>query len=123
LPAFALWPQPEGIQLLLQIQVRDSDGNLVTYIEGKPKIFDLDRFVQWLESKSQKNIMVKNDKKYEVRHISFESTFSQMNTMGGYFVKLPINGRIDNAIHMDHGSYHTRPGDTLTANLTFIRQI
>jgi hypothetical protein len=122
-PAYALWEQPKGVELFLQIQIRDSSGVLIAYIEGKPRIFDLDRFEQWLESQSVKYTFVKNGKIYEVLRTSYESSFSETNTKGGYFVKLPINGgQIDYVMHMDHGSYHVKPGDTITAYLTLIRQ-
>lgn len=120
---YALWEQPKGVELFLQIQIRDSDGLLVAYIEGKPRIFDLDRFEQWLESQSVKNIIVKNGKTYEVLRTSYESSFSETNTKGGYFVKLPVDGGyVDYVMHMDHGSYHVKPGDTIKAYLTLIRQ-
>lgn len=122
-PAYALWEQPKRVELFLQIQVRDSSGALIAYIEGKPRIFDLDRFEQWLESQSLKHTLIKNGKTYEVLRTSYESVFSETNTKGGYFVKLPINGgQIDYVMHMDHGSYHVRPGDTITAYLTLVRQ-
>ena len=122
-PAFALWEQPKGIELILQIQVRDSDGTLVSYIEGKPRIYDLDKLVQWLEPQSQKSLITKNDKNYEILRSSYESGSSEINTKGGYFVKLPINGVVDYVMHMDHGSYHVRPGDTVKAYFTLIRPV
>ena len=121
--AYALWPQPQGVQLFMQIQIRDSDGRLVTYIEGKPQIYDLGKFTQWLDAQSQKNIISKNGKIYEVLRTSYESGFSEANTMGGYFVKAPINGRLEYVMYMDHGSYHVQPGDTIKAYLTLVRQL
>jgi len=123
LSAFALWEQPEGMQLFLQIQVRDSDGALITYIEGKPRIFDLDKLVQWLEPQSQKNIIAKNGRVYEIMRSSFDSDFSQTNTMGGYYIKSPSSGRVDYLMYMDHGSYHVQPGDVIKAYITLVRQL
>lgn len=122
-PAFALWEQPKGIELIIQIQVRDSDGTLVSYIEGKPRIYDLDKLVQWLETQSQKSMITKNGKNYEVLRSSYESGSSETNTKGGYFVKLPVNGIVDYVMHLDHGSYHVRPGDTIKAYFTLIRPV
>jgi hypothetical protein len=121
-PSFALWEQPKEIQLFLQIQVRDSDGRLVTYIEGKPRIFNLDVLTVWLESQSQKTTITKDGKTYEVLRSNFQQSFTETNTMGGYFVRLPVNGVIDYVMYMDHGSYHVKKGDTSTAYFTLIRQ-
>ena len=120
-PAFALWEQPKGIELIIQIQVRDSDGTLVSYIEGKPRIYDLDKLVQWLETQSQKSTITKNGKHYEILRSSYESGSSETNTKGGYFVKLPVNGVVDYVMYLDHGSYHVRPGDMVKAYFTLIR--
>jgi hypothetical protein len=118
---FALYEQPKDIQLFLQIQVRNSDGTLVTYIEGKPKIFNLEKVSEYLESISQKSTFVKHGKIYEIFRSNSYSSFSQTNTMGGYFIKFPINGINTNVAYMDHGSYHVRHGDTIKAYFTLIR--
>ncbi len=121
-PGFALWEQPKDIQLFMQIQIRDSDGTLVAYIEGKPRIFTLDVLVQWLESVSQKSTITKDGKTYEVLRYSAQQSFLNANTMGGYYVRLPVNGITDIVMYMDHGSYHVKKDDTSMAYFTLIRQ-
>jgi hypothetical protein len=120
---FALYEQPKDVQLFLQIQVRDSDGTLITYIEGKPRIFNLEKVSQYLESISQKSTFVKNGKTYEIFRSNSESSFSQTNTMGGYFIRFPINGIDTNVMYMDHGSYHVKQGDIIKAYFTLIRSV
>jgi len=69
--SFAQYTEPDSHskvpEVMLQLELRDSDENFLTYIEAKQIIviypFELNEF---LDNKSHKEFLIKDDKPYEV---------------------------------------------------------
>jgi len=111
---------PSLPEVSLQLQLRNSEGQLITYIEPTtmliPNIFLVHEFLDTIENKT---IIEKDGEKFEL--IQYESTaiFSstkQIATYGmvykGFF---PLLFR--------HDGYLTSPGDTLDVSWKIIRTI
>lgn len=108
-------------QIFMQIQLRDADGHLVGYIEGYPQIFYLDRVIDWVEPLAHKSTILKDGERHEVMQYAGSLDWFEAQTMGGYFLKLPINGKTTTALYFHHDSFHILPGDTAHVFWTVIR--
>ena len=115
-------PLPE---VMLQLELRDSNGGLIAYIETKQIIaispLELNRFLD-NQNQTRKEFFIKDDKKYEIQ---------QWEILGdAYDVKLAYSATKLTDIYqnefvlllfMRHDSFQTQPGDTVRLYWTVIR--
>lgn len=113
-------------QVLLQLQHRNSDGQIITYVEGTKILFiNPDVLNEFLDKLPNKKTIMKNDKKFElIQWAGPTETYHKFHSWPGYslFV-LPINGEYQSALMVLHNAYQTEPGDTATVRWTVLRPI
>ena len=110
-------------QAFMQIEVRNSNGILTAYTEGKPIIFLADNTIKFVEPKSEKNIILQDGKKFEkIQYITMDY-YSKAHVMSGWYIIVPINGQNVYAFYFDHDGYPVFPGDSATIFLTILRPL
>ena len=114
-------------QVLLQIEVRDSNGSLIAYIEADQIIgispLELNRFLDNLNN-TRKEFLIKDDKKYESQQweINTETFVEELAYSGTRLLDLYQNEYVTLLI-VRHDSFQTQPGDTLRIFWTVIRPV
>ena len=110
-------------EVMLQLVLRDSDGNFLTYIEGKQIItfypLELNEF---LDNQNYKKFLVKDGITYEI--IQWQApteTFTGPATYSQFTLWELDNEQFKIALTIRHNSYQTQPGDTITVYWTVIR--
>ena len=107
-------------EVFLQLQLRNSEGQLITYIEPSTMyIRNLKMVHEFLDTKENKKIIEKDGEKLEL--IQYEQTFrfsetKQIATVGMVYKNFYV-------ITFRHDAILTSPGDTLDASWKIIRTI
>ncbi len=114
-------------EVLLQIEVRDSNGSLVAYIEteriGKISTLELNMYLN-IQNQTRKEFLIKDDKKYEMQQ--FESTIETRDEKLAYSsskLLAVIQNEEVTLLDMSYDSYQTEPGDTVRNFWTIIRPL
>ena len=110
-------------EVLLQLQLRNSEGQLVTYIEAN-KIVAINESLlnEFLDEQPYKKFIVKDDKAFEVvQWQGTTETFDRNYVYSLFILWVPVDGEYESAIEVLHNSYQSEPGDTLTVYWTIIR--
>ncbi len=110
-------------QAFMQIEVRDSNGILTAYTEGKPVIFLADNVIKFVEPKSEKSIILLDGQKFEKIQYTTMDHYSKAHVMSGWYIVVPINGQNVYAFYFDHDGYPVFPGDSATIFLTILRPL
>ena len=110
-------------EVMLQLELRDSDGNFLTYIEAKQIIviypLELNEF---LDNKSDKEFLIKDDKPYEVIQWQARTEkFNKQHAWSQFDLWAPEENNFKSVLTVRHNSYQTQPGDTVTVYWTIIR--
>jgi len=108
-------------EIFIQIEVRDSNGQLVGYTEGNPQIFYLDTALEWIEPLATKKIIIKDGERAELLQYEYQIDIFKDRTSAAYYLKLPVNGQTVTVLYFYHDSYHLLPGDTVTIHWTVFR--
>ena len=110
-------------EVILQLELRDSDGNFLTYIETEQIIviypLELNKF---LDNKIPKEFLIKDGKSYEL--IQWQGQTEKFDTQHAYSqfsLWVPEQNLFREVLVLRHNSYQTQPGDTLTVYWTIIR--
>jgi len=104
---------PSLYEVSLQLQLRNSEGQLITYMEPTTMfILNLKMTHEYLDTKENKKIIEKDGETFEV--IEYEQIFrfdktSQMATIGMVYKDTFV-------LLFRHDAYITSPGDTLDAS-------
>jgi len=109
--------------ILLQLELRDSDGNLITYIEAE-QIIGIDSLGlnEFLDNEKYKKFLIKDGKAYEVIHWKgVKEKFSKKHAFSGFELRIPDQNTFKHVLTMRHNSYQTQIGDMLTVYWTVIR--
>jgi len=112
-------------KVLLQIELRDSNGNLLAYIEVDQIIgispLELNRFLD-NQNQTRKEFFIKDDKKYESQQwevigdaFTIKSAYSSTRLLESY------QNELITLLVMRHDSYQTQPGDKSKLFWTIIR--
>ncbi len=116
--AFTLPKDPSLPQINLQLVLRNSEGQLVSYYETDYAIIhSLDLTHQFLDSVDNKISFVKDGKTYE--RIQWQKTEYFDGTYQLNIYALMYNGY--STLFMYHGTYFSEPGDTITVSWYIIR--
>lgn len=113
-------------QVLLQMQHRDSDGNLVSYVEGKKIVFiKPDKFNEFLDTLPNKKIIQRDGKRFELfQWMGPDEKFNKAHSYSGYNLKvLPVDGEYQTVLMVLYNAYQTIPGDTATIRWTVMRPL
>ncbi len=111
---------PSLPQVSLQLQLRNSEGQLVTYLEPTTMyITNIAMVHEYLDNIENKTIIEKDGENFEL--IEFQSTavFSKTKQIATY-------GMVHKGIHVlmfRHDGYLTSPGDTLDVSWKIIRTL
>ncbi len=57
------YKDPNGTIVFMQSIIRNSEGQLVGYMEGYPQVFYLDVLIDWFEASAEKSIVTINHSK------------------------------------------------------------
>ena len=127
--AFAQISQPEdGIFFMfVQVTLRNSDGNLVTYMESN-KFFDVDKKIindslDHFSSSMEIPIFELNDTKFQVFIIESDTEFDSSTMFANAYYNVTIDDRTYSAARFQFDSFLTSPGDEGTAVWTIARLV
>lgn len=113
-------------KVLLQLQHRDSDGNLISYVEGTKIVFiKPDKLDEFLDKLPNKKIVQKDGKSFElIQWIGPDEKFNRVHSYSGYQLRvLPVNGKYQTVLMILHDAYQTKPGDTASVRWTVMRPL
>jgi len=111
---------PSLPEVSLQLQLRNSEGQLVTYL--KPTVMYIRNIVwvhEFLDTIEDKKIIEKNGEMFELIQYDSKEFFSTTRQIAGY-------GMVYKGTHVltfRHDGYITSPGDTLDISWKIIRTI
>ncbi len=109
-------------EVMLQLELRDSDGNFLTYIEAKQIIviypLELNEFLD----KQHKEFLIKDGKAFEVIQWQGRTEkFNKQHAWSQFDLWVNDEGKFKKVLVVRHNSYQTQPGDTVTVYWTIIR--
>jgi len=110
-------------EVMLQLVLRDSDGNFLTYIEAKQIIviypLELNEF---LDKQNHKEFLIKDDKTYEIIQWQGKTEkYGEQNVYSQSNLWAYQQDEFKSVLTVRHNSFQTQPGDTLTVYWTIIR--
>jgi len=114
-------------EVMLQMELRDSNGGLLAYIETEQVIgispLELNRYLD-KQTETDKEFFIKDDKKYESQQWEIANvTFDKKYAYSGTRLMDVYQNEFVTVLLMRHDSYQTQPGDTLNVFWTVIRPI
>lgn len=114
----------DNVEIFIQIVLHNSDGVLIGYVEDTPQqIFHINQVIDWVEPKANKSIIIKDGKKLEMLQFKNKFSWSETKTFGGYYLKIPINGKMVNGMYFSFDSFYILPGDTVQVVWTIFRSV
>jgi len=123
----ALEPQPDGVFIFVQTTIRNSDGQLVTYLESSKFTnvdFDLlGPFLDFEASRGEDPIVTVDGKEYEVIRRVQNKTFDRDDLVASTILSDLIDGKLTMIARFAHDGYPVSEGDTLQSMWTFIRPV
>jgi len=117
----------DDIFIFVQTSLRNSDGQLVTYLESSKfshlNLSALDLFLDFEASQGSAPIITINGKQYEtIRRVQSQS-FDSEGLVASTILYDNVDGKIVLLARFAHDGYATIPGDTLESMWTFIRPV
>ena len=114
-------------EALAQVEIRDSNGDLIAYIETAQIIGfsppELNRFLD-IQNQTHKEFFIKDDQKYESQQ--WETNTETYHEKLAYSSSAPrdiYQNEFVTILQMRHDSYQTQPGDTMRIFWTMIRPV
>ena len=125
--AFAQTSQPEDniFTMFVQVTVRNSDGDLITYMESS-KLYDVDKkmindSLDYISSSGEIPIFELNDTKFQVFIIQTTTEFDSYTMYTNAFYNVTIDEQTYSTARFTFDSYLTSPGDEATVYWTTAR--
>jgi hypothetical protein len=117
----------EGLFIFVQTTVRNSDGQLVTYLESS-KFTDLNLellgpFLDMETSRTNDPIVTINGEEYQVIRRVQSKTFPSEDLVASTILSDTIDGKLTMLARFAHDGYPVSSGDTLESMWTFIRPV
>jgi len=114
-------------EVLLQIEVRDSNGSLIAYIEtervAEISTLALNNYLD-IQNQTLKEFLIKDDKKYELHQWETVSeTRDEKLAYSSSMLLTRIQNELVLLLSMSYDSYQTQPGDTVRNFWTIIRPL
>jgi len=117
--------ESKKIYVFAQVEVRNSDDNLVAYLEVKKiAIYDLAKLNQLLDQSSgtvEKNMITLDGKKYEMIKGTGVVVHSSPTVVSKNVISNNQEGSSQTLVEADHDGYPVVPGDKVTTTWTIIR--
>jgi len=115
----------DGLFIFVQSTIRNSDGQLVTYLESS-KFTDLNLellgpFLDMETSRTNDPIVTINDKEYQFIRRVQSKTFPSEDLVASTILSDTIDGKLTMLARFAHDGYPVSAGDTLESMWTFIR--
>ena len=125
--AFAQTSQPEDniFTMFVQVTVRNSDGDLITYMESS-KLYDVDKKIindslDYISSSDEIPIFELNDTKFQVFIIQTTTEFDSYTMYTNAFYNVTMDEQTYSTARFTFDSYLTSPGDEATVYWTIAR--
>jgi len=117
----------DGLFIFVQSTIRNSDGQLVTYLESS-KFTDLNLellgpFLDFEASRGNDPIVTINGEEYQVIRRVQSKTFPRDDLVASTILSDTIDGKLTMLARFAHDGYPVSPGDTLESMWTFIRPV
>jgi len=109
-------------EVMLQLVLRDYDGNFITYIEAK-QIIQINhlKLNEFLDNINNKKYLIKDGKAYEIIQWQGQIEKLKKHAYSQYDLwKLGQDG-FEKILTVRHNSYQTQDGDIVTAYWTIVR--
>ena len=115
----------DGLFIFVQSTIRNSDGQLVTYLESS-KFTDLNlellvTFLDFESARANDPIVTINEKEYQVIRRVQTKTFPSDDLVASTILSDTIDGKLTMLARFAHDGYPVSAGDTLESMWTFIR--
>lgn len=117
---------PKNIpEILVQLILRNSQGELIAYIETTEKFAMRPLYlIDYLDNIKNKQIINKDGKNYLLFQFQgSEPKVKKTHSMAMYALMDRINGKPTPIVTMNHDAYQVSPGDQLTVYWTVLREI
>ena len=117
----------KGLLIFVQTTVRNSDGQLVTYLESS-KFTDLNLeslgpFLDFEASRGNDPIITINGDEYQVIRRVQSKTFERDDLVASTLLSDNVDGKLVMLARFAHDGYPVSAGDTLESMWTFIRPV
>jgi len=117
----------DGLFIFVQSTIRNSDGQLVTYLESS-KFTDLNLellgpFLDFETARANDPIVTINEKEYQVIRRVQTKTFPSEDLVASTILSDTIDGKLTMLARFAHDGYPVSEGDTLESMWTFIRPV
>jgi len=115
----------KGLFIFVQSTIRNSDGQLVTYLESS-KFTDLNLellgpFLDFETARANDPTVTINEKEYQVIRRVQTKTFPSEDLVASTILSDTIDGKLTMLARFAHDGYPVSQGDTLESMWTFIR--
>ena len=115
----------EGLLIFVQSTIRNSDGQLVTYLESSKftnlNLELLGPFLDFEASRANDPTVTINEKEYQVIRRVQSKTFPRDDLVASTILSDTIDGKLTMLARFAHDGYPVSQGDTLESMWTFIR--
>jgi len=115
----------EGLFILVQTTVRNSEGQLIAYLESS-KFTDLhleplEKFLDFEAARANDPIVTIGDGEYQIIRRVQEKTFTADDLVASTLLSSTLDGKRELIARFAHDGYPVSPGDTLESMWTFVR--
>ena len=108
------------IEVFMQVEIRNANGQLIAYLEGPPDILDLASTLEWLEPQAKKSTIIKDGSAHDLWQFTQQFTFTLPDAPSAYFIQVPRDGDSNVIFWFNHDSIPVKPGDTFRVYWTII---
>ena len=113
--------------MFVQVTLRNSDGDLVTYMESD-KLFDVDKKIigdslDYFSSSTEIPIFQLNDVKFQVFILETVTEFDSSTMFANAYYNVTIDEQTHPAARFQFDGFLTSPGDEAIAIWTFVRVV
>ena len=120
-------PEDDIFYMFVQVTLRNSDGDLVTYMESD-KLFDVDKKIigdslDYFSSSTKIPIFQLNDVKFQVFILETVTEFDSSTMFANAYYNVTIDEQTHPAARFQFDGFLTSPGDEATAIWTFARVV
>ena len=120
-------PGDDIFYMFVQVTLRNSDGDLVTYMESD-KLFDVDKKIigdslDYFSSSTEIPIFQLNDVKFQVFILETVTEFDSSTMFANAYYNVTIDEQTHPAARFQFDGFLTSPGDEATAIWTFARVV
>jgi len=127
--SFAQYTEPDWDiilpKVMLQLELRDSDGNFITYIEAEQIIaIYLLELNDFLDNQNNKEYLIEDNKAYEkIQWQGRTEKFTKQHAWSQFNLWSFVQDESIPVLTVRHNSYQSQPGDTVKVYWTIVRPV